>query len=294
LHELCAYLNISPEDLQWICKNINSCYRTWEKKKKSGKSRELASPNDRLREIQEKLLVFLRTLPLPVYIHTGQKGRSIKTNAEPHYRAPLLVKIDIRNFYPNIRFPRVLAFFEKILGLPKDVSWHLSRLMTFKDAVPQGAITSPTLAALIAFKNGQGVAAELHQLASNLNGRFSIYGDDANLSGPIGVKGRLIKNAKRIINRNGFEWHPDPFKTAEMLPGELKTTPGVDVTHGPDVPLEKRKEYRRELTRLERKNELNLGEAKSMRGKVAYMSFLNPGAGKHYLRRIKKLKTLPP
>ena len=291
VRELCSFLNISPEKLRWVCHTIESRYRKKIIRKKSGKERKISIPKKTLRPIQKKLKILLGRLALPEYIHTGLKGRSIRTNAFPHARAPVLVQMDIRDFYPSITFGRVLNFFQKVTGLSKDIAWHIAKLTTCEGSVPQGALTSPVVAALIAFGGGTGMAAQLQAVAVKFGGSFSLYGDDASLSGPISSKGQMIISAKKVVSRNGFVWHPD--KTKEVLPGAIKTTPGVDVTHGLDVPKEKRKEYKRQLLKLENESrkgkEISTKEIKAIQGKIAYMNQLNRGTAKNYRKRLKKI-----
>ncbi len=286
VQEFCNLLKTDPSELQWLCKNIQKHYRIRYKPKKNGKLREICNPNERLRTIQIVLNRYLRQFPLPDYMQTGLKGRSIKTNAEPHYNAPVLVTVDIQDFYPSISFPRVMAFLQKELSVPGEIALFFSRLITIENRVPQGAITSPTLVALIAYKNGRGVASDLHYLAERFKGQFTMYGDDACISGPIGSKDHLLKCAKELIERHGFKWHPT--KSIQRIPGERKSTPGVDVTHGPDVPHEKWIQYKREFKALETKPDSAVS-TKSMLGKVAYIKSLNPGAGRFYKKKITQL-----
>jgi hypothetical protein len=289
--ELSSFFGISTKQLKWICANAEKYYQIKFKPKKSGKLRKISNPNKKLREIQKKINLILGKMSLPDYMQTGSKGKSILTNAKPHFRASVLVKIDIIDFFPSIRFTRVLKFFEKTMSLSREVAWCLSKLTTLNDEIPQGALTSPALAALIAYGEGNGVAAQLKKVAEKFHGEFTFYGDDGCLSGPPSSKNHMLESAKKTIEHHGFIWHPD--KTLQILNGERKITPGVDVTDGPDVPKEKMSQYRNQLLDMEQKRvngeSIDPNEFKSMQGKTAYMRQLNLGAAKNYRKRIKKL-----
>ncbi len=291
IDELSSFLGISPKQLRWICDNTGKHYRIKFEPKKSGKLRKISNPNKNLRELQKKIKLILGRMSLPDYMQTGSKGKSILTNAKPHFRASVLVKIDIKDFFPSIHFTRVLKFFEKTMKLSKEVAWCLAKLTTLNDEIPQGALTSPAIAALIAYGEGNGVAAQLKKVAEKFHGEFTFYGDDGCLSGPPSTKDYMLESAKKTIEHHGFTWHPE--KTLQSLSGERKITPGVDVTDGPDVPKEKMREYRKQLLDMEQKlvdgKSINSNELKSMQGKTAYMRQLNFGAAKNYRKRIKKL-----
>jgi hypothetical protein len=291
IDDLSSFLGISSQKLRWLCNNINRHYKITFKPKKSGKLRKITNPDKSLRLIQEKINSILGKLPLPDYMQTGSKGKSILTNAIPHFRASVLVKIDIKDFYPSICFTRVFSFFKKLSRFSNEVAWCLARLTTLDDEIPQGALTSPTLVALIAYGGGNGVAAQLKKVAEKFHGQFTFYGDDGCLSGPLSAKDYMLISAQKTVERFGFTWHPE--KTSQAIGDDRKVTPGVDVTHGPDVPKEKRAEYKKQLLDLEKKQArgecLDSNVIKSMQGKSAYMRQLNYGAGKNYRKRLKKL-----
>jgi len=77
--------------------------------------RLIEAPKTRLREAQSKILreILDRVPPHPA-AHGFVAGRSIVTNADPHVGKRFLVKFDLENFYPSVRYSRVVAIFRAI------------------------------------------------------------------------------------------------------------------------------------------------------------------------------------
>ncbi|MCO5384042.1 MAG: reverse transcriptase family protein [Methanosarcina barkeri] len=76
-------------------------------------------------------------------------GRSIATNAQIHIGQELVMGIDLKDFFPSIKFNRVNGFFKNV-GYNDNISTILAELCTFKWQLPQGAPTSPMISNLIA------------------------------------------------------------------------------------------------------------------------------------------------
>ena len=109
-------------------------------------------------------------------------GKSIVDNATPHLNAAIVVKLDLKDFFPSIGFARVRGYFE-YLGFNPGIATILSLICTDaprvkltidgqvkyvamgERAFPQGACTSPALANLIA----SPLDARLAGLCARLN-----------------------------------------------------------------------------------------------------------------------------
>ena len=88
--------------------------------------------------------------------HGFVRGRSTVTNAAPHQRAALIVKVDLQDFFPTVHYRRVLGLFAW-LGYREEVAAALAGLTTYRPkltdgrvlwpgVLPQGAPTSPAIA----------------------------------------------------------------------------------------------------------------------------------------------------
>ncbi|MCP4712711.1 MAG: hypothetical protein GY869_29135, partial [Planctomycetes bacterium] len=104
LQELSRRLEISSEKLN----DINPVYHEYKIPKRSGGFRLIAAPAPDLKNVQKTILHRLLN-KLSVHPHaTGfQKGHSIVTNANVHKGAEVIVKMDIKDFFPSTSAPRI-------------------------------------------------------------------------------------------------------------------------------------------------------------------------------------------
>src|SRR5262249_40986091 len=138
---------------------------------RSGKRRLLEAPRPRLKAIQRFVLhEILDHVPAHDAAHGYRRGRSIVTFAEPHAGRCLVLRMDLRDFFPSVSAARVRAVF-RAGGYPREVAACLAGLCTnatpagvwpagtddntrrrFRSPhLPQGAPTSPALANLCAY-----------------------------------------------------------------------------------------------------------------------------------------------
>lgn len=192
--------------------------------KKSGGVRIIDAPFQELKELQHKLLVFLKTLvdPPKSCVHGFVSGRSIVTNALAHSeRSPKFVlNIDLKNFFPTISFYRVRGIF---LKRPFSFSHQIASLiahMCCKDGfLVQGASTSPLISNLIC----RNLDNQLRGLSLRHNSVYTRYCDDLTFSFPreraeslpgsiCSFAGEIVTlgaMSLEIIASNGFEINSD-------------------------------------------------------------------------------------
>ena len=91
-------------------------------------------PKIRLREIQSKILRGILD-PVPVHFaaHGFCRGKSCRTFVEPHVGREVVLRMDLRGFFPSIPAARIHALFAT-LGYPEAVARTLTALCT--NAVP--------------------------------------------------------------------------------------------------------------------------------------------------------------
>jgi len=87
-------------------------YVTFAIPKRSGGRRLIMAPKRRLKSIQRNLLTLLvEKLPVGDHAHAFRRGRSIRTGAEPHVGKRLVLKLDLKDFFPSVTFARVRGLF---------------------------------------------------------------------------------------------------------------------------------------------------------------------------------------
>ncbi|QDT55680.1 Reverse transcriptase (RNA-dependent DNA polymerase) [Caulifigura coniformis] len=192
-------------------------------KKRSGGHRLIESPKKQLKAVQEKIL---REILDKADAHPRAfgfiAGRSAILNAREHVAPYVLLKFDLENFYPSVRYSRVVAIY-RTLGFSRAAAIWLARLTTsavpssmsfpggdpyglnpyLSRHLPQGAPTSPALANMSAY----GLDVRLTGLARSFGVTYTRYADDLTFSGDQKFAGALrdfIPLTETIIRKERF------------------------------------------------------------------------------------------
>lgn len=282
---LARHLGTSPKELDAICAIIQGqpgrFYREFDRVK-NGKTRHMAEPLGRLRQLLDRLNNLLQRVELPASIHGGVKGRSPATNSMPHVKKPMLMKFDVKDFFPSISPLMVYKMFAEQMGCRAAVASRLKRLVTLHGCVPHGSPTSTAVANLVIAP----LVRRLEGLASQHGADYSQFVDDGALSGPAHLQD-LIPLVKRIIRQAMFR--PKESKTYCVDAGKEQVVTGYRVNHQLDVCHEKLNEVRglvdglcEDMVRGQTPDHKRLT---SIEGKVRYVTRCNRGAGRHLRRR---------
>ncbi|AKT40468.1 reverse transcriptase family protein [Chondromyces crocatus] len=278
--ELAAKLEIPVARLRWLAfhreVDTGSHYKRWFIPKRDGTQRLITSPKRDLKRAQRWALrhVFEK-LPVHGTAHGFLSARSIVTNAEAHAGADVVVKVDIKDFFPTVTWRRVRGLLRKA-GLAEGPATLLSLLSTEapRDVVqfrgktlyvangprvlPQGAPTSPAITNALCLRLDRRMSG----LARKLGMRYTRYADDltfswrapaAAVASETGKKGKgkadakaaeprpqapvgaLLRAARDILGGEGFRLHPT--KTTVMRRGDQQKVTGLVVNAaGSSVP----------------------------------------------------------
>jgi len=260
--ELADWLAIRPEELAWFADQrqrertlppgpLRHYRYYWLSKRLAGSARLVEAPKRRLKAIQRRVLQeILDRIPPHPAAHGFRAGRSIVGFVAPHAGRPVALKIDLRDFFPTIGRPRVVALF-RTAGYPEDVAQALASLCTnvvpadvwerfpqYGDArdrwrhedlvrrphLPQGAPTSPALANLCSYR----LDCRLAGLARSVDGQYTRYADDLLFSGPDALARSLPRfqaTVGAIISEEGFRLNGR--KTRIMHQGSRQTAAGL-------------------------------------------------------------------
>lgn len=313
--DLADWLNIPIGKLAWLTHHTREGYRPKNQrdahyhfewiKKRSGGLRLIEAPKRDLKATQNQILhQLLDCIPTHQSAHGFVKGRSILSNAAPHIGSKFVLKLDLENFYPNVRYSRVVAIYRS-MGFSREVSIWLARLTTsapywgldapqknweywqlMQRHLPQGAPTSPALANLSAF----GLDVRLSGLAKAYNMKYTRYADDLTFSGAgitIPALNEFIPLTNKIIADERFFVNKKKRKIIRNSQRQCVT--GVVVNEKVNV---SRKEFDRLKATLH--NCVKLGPqtqnrndhpnfSDHLRGKIAHVMQLNPSRGEKLL-----------
>lgn len=223
--ELAKLLGLTDSNLQKLASAAPNLYHTKRLPKSSGGFRIINPPYKNLKDIQEKILqTILNKIPAHQMLHGGPKT-STKSAAKAHVKQPVIITLDIQNFFPSVRSKTIWLAFESI-GFSKEVAELLVRLTTHKGKLPQGAPTSPAVARMVL----NNVCKELEALLNSVSphAKATVYVDDITISGPIGLE-RLVPIIISIFERHGYS--VSPLKKKIMTQDEEQIVLGLRVNY---------------------------------------------------------------
>jgi RNA-directed DNA polymerase len=187
-------------------RSVTPTYREFTIPKRSGGSRRISAPDDSLKRLQRQILKRLLTRLRAHPAATGfEKGESIVTNAWPHTGKAVVVRMDLKDFFPSTTAERVKDYFSKI-GWRPEAAGLLTTLCTWNEGLPQGAPTSPRLSNLVNF----ALDLRLSRLAGRYGAEYTRYADDMTFSFPVDEPGELhavIRTTKQIVGEYGYRLH---------------------------------------------------------------------------------------
>ncbi len=252
--ELVRRLGVRFDELQ----SVPITYETFNIPKRRGGTRTISAPNAALKAAQRRIL---RLLLAELEAHpaaTGfEKRQSIVTHARLHAFKPIVIKLDIKDFFGSTSAKRVHAYFRHI-GWNEEAAKLLTRLTTHNNALPQGAPTSPRLANLVNYRmdaridalmagdrdtirvnpeTGQRIATPARRY-----GYYSRYADDITLSFPHEGHhaNEFIQGVKMIVVDEGYVLHTKK-KLRVMRGHDRQQVTGLVVNKGVRLPRDTRR-----------------------------------------------------
>lgn len=272
--------------------------------------RVLERPKSELKRVQRLVLrEILDRIPPHDASHGFRRGRSVVTHARHHAGRHVVLRFDLENFFASVFGGRIYEIF-RATGYPEAVAYVLTALTVnvvpqrewaavpkpddprllglharlglrlATPHLPQGAPTSPALAALAAF----GLDRRLAALADSYDATYTRYADDLAISGGRGLIGaaRGLRDAVREVARDeGFR--VNERKSQLMTRAGKQALCGVVVNVHPNVT---RRDYDVLKATLHRATSSGPGELDraQLLGKIAWVESVNPRRGER-LRR---------
>jgi RNA-directed DNA polymerase len=322
---LAEWFELKPSELRWFADLKGLGYKQSFPKlrhyhyrilaKPYGNVRLIEVPKTRLKELQRQILArILETIPPHPAVHGFVKGRSIKTFVAPHVGQRVVLRMDLRDFFPSFAAARIQALFRTI-GYPEPVADLLGGICTnaipgdawnkpsfdvdparlreaavlySKPHLPQGAPTSPALSNLCCYRMDCRLAA----LANSVSSEYSRYADDVAFSGDVEFERRVERfstHVAAILIEEGFAVHYR--KTRVMRQGVRQHLAGVVTNKHMNVMRPDFDRLKATLT-----NCVRLGPESQNRnahsnfrshldGRVGFVEMINPNRGER-LRRI--------
>lgn len=325
---LAEWLGVDIGYLEWFADLKGLGYKTDRPKlqhyyyrilaKDLGNIRLIEAPKQALKKLQQRILSdILDRVPAHPATHGFVKGRSIKTFVAPHVGQRVILRMDVKNFFPSFRAARIRAFF-RTLGYPESVTdlfggictsatprhvwrdiraaskpilfWE-TRAMYARPHLPQGAPTSPALANLCTYR----LDCRLAGLAASVGARYTRYADDLAFSGDEAFELRVERfstDVAAILREEDFAVHHR--KTRIMRQGVRQRLAGLVINERANIHRSDFDQLKAILTNCIRNGPetQNRDDHPQFRlhleGRISFAEMINPAKGKR-LRRIFEL-----
>lgn len=243
-YHLSNILGIKWKNFKNIISNSDKLYYDFKISKKAGGKRTISMPNKELlivqKKIQEKIL---NNITIHDNAYGFVKNRSIIDNAKKHLNKQMILNIDLKDFFPSIHRGRVFYIFKNICKYDNDTSYCLTKLTTYKNSVPQGAPTSPSISNIVAFM----LDVRLSKIADKFNINYTRYADDITFSGKQeSINNSLLKIVNEIIEECGFNINKKKTRFASYA-GRQEVTGLIVNNNKISIPIDYIKKIRQEL-----------------------------------------------
>ena len=328
--DLAKWLGLEAGELRWFADLKGLAYKRASQQlrhyhyrvlaKRFGSIRLIEAPKPRLKDLQRQILMWiLEKIPPHPAAHGFVKGRSIQTFVAPHVGRRVVLRMDLRDFFPTFARARIQALF-RTLGYPESVAdllggictnatprevWHeiafdagsmwinKAHRLYSRPHLPQGAPTSPALANICFYH----VDCRLLALANSAGAVYTRYADDLAFSGGEAFERgaeRFGLHVAAILLEEGFSVHHR--KTRLMRQGVRQHLAGLVTNQRTNV-------VRRDFDRLKAvlTNCVRFGPDSQNRdgrprfrshieGRVSFVEMINPNKGERLRAIFEKIR----
>lgn len=270
--------------------------------KATGGVRTICAPRTPLKRVQRTILrELLAKVPAHPAAHGFINGRSVVSNAKPHEGAKLVVKIDLKDFFPTVHFYRVAGTL-RYLGMGDAAANTLAAILTHRNklpdgtlvqpgALPQGAPTSPAITNIVCRR----LDARLDALAKKAGATYTRYADDLTFSfrdEPSKGVGRFLWWVDQVIQQEGFVQNAP--KRRVLRGSNQQRVTGVVVNSSLSVPRDARRRFRAILENVRRTSLEEQARGKRdfksyLTGFASYVKMVQPDVGNKLLAEVRSV-----
>jgi RNA-directed DNA polymerase len=286
-------LGIRNRTLMHLIINREKMYVRHQIPKKAGGKRVIHAPEKQLKFVQGRVLTRFFNLVYPEHIAAYVPGRTTRESAEKHAGKPLLIVLDLKDFFPSTRRSWVRRAIQHQFGYSHQVAALLSDLMTIpmdftygrRYVVPQGA---PTSGAICNWVANHRIDSDVLDVCNQWGMTYTRYADDLAFSHAKRLSrkdtNKFIKEIRKIIKDSGYAVNNKKLRVARS--GRQQRLLGMTINEKPNI---MRSHYRKMRARLhhcklkgfavvakEMGLESGLQLKSEIEGKIAYYHMINP------------------
>ena len=234
-------LGIPIKTLFSVSNSLSSHYKRVKISKKNGSLRELSVPDEVLKKIQgaivQKILVYE---PISKYAQAYKTGASVQRNASHHVGKKKILKLDIKHFFDSILYSTVKDKCFPAERFSEPIRILLSMLCYNREALPQGAPSSPIITNIVMRDFDERVG----DFCRERNITYTRYCDDMTFSGDFDER-PIIEFVKAELFEQGYLLNSK--KTTVISSSGRQVVTGVVVNEKLTVPAEYKSKIRQEV-----------------------------------------------
>ncbi|MGL2986424.1 reverse transcriptase family protein [Flavobacterium sp. RSSA_27] len=205
--QLTRFFNLPFFEIEEIINN--PIYTQYIIPKKSGGSRQIEAPEERLKKIQKQLNFYLQAhylwiKPREVFGFVINPNDlepfcNIAENAKVHINHKQVLNLDIKDFFPSLTAAQVKQVFSgPLFNFNEQMATAFTLLTTYKGKLPIGAPTSPVLSNFIC----KALDNDLILFAKENHLNYTRYADDLTFSSQQTIETKTIDQIKALITKH--------------------------------------------------------------------------------------------
>ena len=277
VNDLGEKLGFSPKQLYFVAYNLEKFYSVYQIPKKNGKFRTIEAPAPLLKKIQRRILQKLVSRHISKAATAFEKKRNIADNAQIHLNQPTVIGLDVKDFFPSIKFELIWQYFKQ-QNIAPEPARVAAMLCTLNGHLPQGAVTSPFLANRVLREFDEAVLYHCKLIKI----KYSRYADDITLSGSIddSLKDDLIAFIRSGLRSYGL--HLNNEKIRVLHRNNRQEVTGIVVNEKLQAPRDMRRTLRQKMYYLNRYwnrdwQKFSENDCDKLLGKVTFVWSLDKG-----------------
>ncbi len=305
ISSLAKALSLEFGELTRLVNEVDTCYRLNPIEKPDGSYRDTYAVSSRLKVVQSRILQRIcRAIVYPPYLFAVKDDlypRSDIADAASHTSAQIIVRLDIRDFFPSIKAPIVLRMWRHLFHFPEDVARVLTQLTTYRGCVPQGSPTSSAIACFVFWDREPEVVAKLEDRGF----QYTRYIDDITISSDQFVDQSDLEPIIRLVYgmfaNKGVRPHRHWPKMDISTHGHRLQVHKLNVNADrPTMPAEIQARIRAAVKQCELKAKCGRTSPEYAKlwcrthGRVQRMRQLGIQMASRYLKRLKAISPVPP
>jgi RNA-directed DNA polymerase len=236
-------LGIRNRTLMHLVVRRQSMYKIHSIPKKSGGRRTIHAPERMLKFVQTRVLKrYLTPLTYPDHVAAYVQGRTTRDSAMVHAGKPILIVLDLKDFFTSTRRSWVRRAIQDEFGYGHRVASLLADLMTVpmdfpygkRYVVPQGAPTSGAICNWVAHHR---IDKKILELCERWGMAYTRYADDLAFSSKARLDRKktnlFIKAIVKIIRASGYSINKKKLRVARS--GRQQRLLGMTINEKPNI-----------------------------------------------------------